>query len=301
MRACSFLPASTQMIYELGLEDRLYGVTFECPSDKPKIVRSRLEGMELDSAAIDRLVSETAARGETLYYLDFPLLEAAAPDVIFTQHVCDVCQIGTAFVERAVHRLPKVPRLVALVPRKLEEVVGNAQTIGRELDGVEAARALVTRTRRRMDAVSETLHAAGIAPVRALVLEWLDPLYNCGHWIPEQITLAGGTDLLAAPAGYSVPMDWERVVAYDPDVIVVAPCGFEVARAAAEIDRLTGRPGFAQLRAARSGRVFVADARMFTQPSPSELASGVELLAHLLHPSVFGAPAHAAGRFARAG
>jgi iron complex transport system substrate-binding protein len=299
MRACSFLPASTEMIYELGLQDRLYGVTFECPSDKPKIVRSRLEGLALDSGAIDRLVTATAARGETLYYLDFPLLEAAAPDVIFTQHVCNVCQIGTAVVERAVQKLPKVPRLVALVPRRLDDVLGNAETIARELDGEEAGAALVARTRRRFDAVHAALHTAHAAPVRALVLEWLDPLYNCGHWIPEQVALAGGSDELSAPAGYSVPTGWDRVLAYDPEVIVVAPCGFEVGRTATEIDRLRGRPGFAELRAVQGGRVFAADARMFTQPSPSERASGVELLAHLFHPRLFPEPPHAAGRFVR--
>lgn len=287
------------MIYELGLHDRLYGVTFECPSDKPKIVRSRLEGMLLDSAAIDRIVTETAARGDTLYYLDFPLLEAAAPDVIFTQHVCNVCQIGTAFVERAVQKLPKMPRLVALVPRRLEDVLGNAETIACELGAQEAGTVLVGRTRRRLDAVRAVLHAADAAPVRALVLEWLDPLYNCGHWIPEQVALAGGSDELAAPAGYSVPTAWERVLAYDPEVIVVAPCGFEVARTATEVDRLTGRPGFAALRAVQGRRVFAADARMFTQPSPSELASGVELLAHLFHPRLFAEPPRAAGRFVR--
>lgn len=299
MRACSFLPASTEMIHELGLQDQLYGVTFECPSDKPKIVRSHLEGMVLDSAEIDRLVSETAARGETLYYLDFPLLEAAAPDVIFTQHVCNVCQIGTAFVERAVEKLPKVPRLVPLVPRRLDDVLDNAETIARELGGEEAGAALVARTRRRFGAARAALQAAHTAPVRALVLEWLDPLYNCGHWIPEQVALAGGSDELSAPAGYSVPTEWERVLAYDPDVVVVAPCGFEVGRTATEINRLTGRAGFGKLRAAQGGRVFAADARMFTQPSPSELATGVELLAHLFHPSLFPEPPQATGRFAR--
>ncbi len=297
MRACSFLPASTDMIYELGLEDQLYGVTFECSSDKPKIVRSRLEGMTLDSAGIDRVVTETAARGETLYSLDFPLLEAAAPDVIFTQHVCNVCQIGTAYVERAVQKLPKVPRLVALVPRRLEDVLGNAETIARELGAEPAGAALVARTRQRFDAVRAALSSARASPVRALVLEWLDPLYNCGHWIPDQIACAGGRDELSAPAGYSVPTEWERILAYDPDVIVVAPCGFDVARAAAEIHGLTGRPGFGELRAAREGRVFAADARLFTQPSPSKLATGVELLAHLFHPSSFAPPPQAAGCF----
>ena len=299
MRACSFLPASTQMIYELGLDDRLYGVTFECPSDKPKIVRSHLEGRTLSSAEIDRIVSETEARGETLYYLDVPLLEAAAPDVIFTPHVCNVCQIGTAFVERAVHELPKLPRLVALVPRRLSEVFDNIETIARELGAAQRGAALVAQGHARIDRVVDALRAARARPARAMVMEWLDPIYNCGHWIPDQIALAGGSDALSAPAGYSVPTDWEKIRSYDPEVIVVAPCGFEAKRTVQELDRLTTLPGFSELTAVRRGRVFAADAQLFTQPSVSELVTGIELLAHVFHPTVLSVPAHAASRFTR--
>jgi iron complex transport system substrate-binding protein len=287
------------MIYELGLDDRLYGVTFECLSDKPKIVRSHLEGQTLSSAEIDRIVSETEARGETLYYLDLPLLETAAPDVIFTQHVCNVCQIGTAFVERAVHKLPKSPRLVALVPRRLSDVFDNAETIARELGAAQRGAALVAQGNARIDRVVETLRAARARPARAMVMEWLDPIYNCGHWIPDQIALAGGSDALSAPAGYSVPTDWEKIRSYDPEVIVVAPCGFDVNRTVQEVDRLTARPGFSELTAVRLGRVFAADAQLFTQPSVSELVTGIELLAHLFHPTVLSVPAHATSRFTR--
>jgi iron complex transport system substrate-binding protein len=287
------------MIYELGLEDQLHGVTFECPSDKPKVVRSKLEGRTLTSSEIDRLVTETDARGETLYYLDQPLLEAAAPDVIFTQHVCDVCQIGTAFVERAVHWLPKQPRIVALVPRRLGDVFENVRTIADEMGAPERAVTLLARANARIDRVVDALRAARARPARAMVMEWMDPIYNCGHWIPDQIALAGGADALSAPAGYSVRIDWEKVRNYNPEVLVVAPCGFDVERAAQELGRLTERPGFSELAAAQQTRVFVADARLFTQPSVSQLTSGIELLAHLFHPSICAASPEWAGRFAR--
>jgi iron complex transport system substrate-binding protein len=298
MRACSFLPACTQMIYELGLDDRLYGVTFECPSDKPKIVRSHLEGHSYTSAEIDKLVSDAVARDESLYYLDFPLLEAAAPDVIFTQHVCDVCQIGTSFVQRAVHRLKKPAKLVALTPRRLPDVFDNMRTIAEELDARSHAAPPLERANARIDAIVDALRAARARPVRCMVMEWLDPIYNCGHWIPDQIALAGGADVLSAPGSYSVPMDWEKVKLYDPEVLVVAPCGFDVARSRREVARLTERAGFAELSAVRQGRAFVADAQLFTQPSLTQLVTGVELLAHCFHPDVLGAPAGAEGRFA---
>jgi len=299
MRACSFLPASTQMIYELGLENALYGVTFECPSDKPKIVRSKLEGRALGSAEIDGLVSEAASRGDTLYYIDEPLLDAAAPDVIFTQHVCDVCQIGTAFVERAAQRLPKQPRIVPLVPRRLADVLETATTIAAEMGAPERAATLLAKADARIDRVVDALRAARARPARVTIMEWMDPVYNCGHWIPDQIALAGGSDALSAPAAYSVPIDWEKIRLYDPEVLVVAPCGFNVERAAQELGRLTERPGFADLAAVRQGRVFLADARLFTQPSVSQLTSGIELLAHLFHPAIFAARDEWTGRFAR--
>ncbi len=289
------------MIYELGLEEHLFGVTFECPSDKPKIVRSHLEGKVLSSAEIDRTVSDYAARDDTLYYLDMPLLEAAAPDVIFTQHVCNVCQIGTAYVERAIHKLPHVPKLVPLVPRRLTDVFENARTIAQELGEPARGEELLAKANARVDHIVDTLRAARAMPTRAMVLEWLDPLYNCGHWIPDQIALAGGSDALSCPGGYSVPIDWARVRAYDPEVLIVAPCGFRVPRALEEIARLTEREGFAELRCAQAGRVFVADADLFTQPSVSGLVDGIELLAHAFHPQLFALDARIAGHIAQVG
>jgi iron complex transport system substrate-binding protein len=285
------------MIYDLGLQDALVGVTFECPSDKPRIVRSRLEGMSLDSAAIDALVSEAAAQGQSLYQVDQPLLEAADPDVIFTQHVCDVCQIGTSYVEQAVYALAQrrasPPRIVPLVPRRLEDVFGNALTIARELGSPARGEALVCEAEARLDAIVDVLRAHRAPPRRVLVMEWLDPIYNCGHWIPDQIVAAGGADALSCPAGYSVPLPWEKVRLYDPEVLVLAPCGFDVARARQDLPRLEALPGFRELSAVREGRAFVSSAVFFTQPSLLQLITGVELLASFFHPTLFKAPAAA--------
>ena len=284
------------MIRDLGLEDRLAGVTFECPSDKPAVIRSYLEGHAYDSAEIDRVVSEAAREGRSLYYVDRELLERLSPDLVFTQHVCDVCQIGTSEVERALFGLTKIPKVVPLVPRRFEDVVENARTIARELGDAAAGERLVAACRARLDAVVDRLRAHRLPVRRALVLEWLDPLYNCGHWIPDQIALAGGSDALSNPAGYSVPLDWERLRRYDPEVLVAAPCGFQVARAEQELDRLTRLEGWEDLRAVQSGRAFLADADLFTQPSLGGLVDGVELLAALFHPAVFTVPPHLAGR-----
>lgn len=290
-RACSFLPAATQMIHDLGLEAHLHGVTFECRSDQPKIVRSRLEGRTLSSAEIDREVRETEAAGETLYYLDHELLRRAAPDVVFTQHVCNVCQIGTSYVERAVANLPTVPELVPLVPKCLRDVEGNLREIARVLERPDAAEKLINACHKRLDDVAARLRAARTPRRSVSFIEWIDPLFHCGHWIPDQLALAGGDDAMACPAAHSRQGDWAGLRAYDPEVIVVAPCGFDVSRARQEAAVLTKREGFSQMRAARSGQVYAVDADLFTQPSLSTLVEGVELLAHLFHPTVCPPPA----------
>jgi len=299
MRACSFVPASTQMIYDLGLEDRLVGVTFECPSDKPRVVRSRLEGTHLDSAAIDRLVSDAAAAGESLYHVDQTLLEQADPDVVFTQSVCDVCQIGTSYVERALYTLAQrrqhPPKVVPLVPRRLDDVFANVLTIATELGAPDRGLALVDDARQRLDAIVDVLRARRARPARVMVMEWIDPIYNCGHWIPDQIAAAGGADAVSCPAGYSIPVPWDKIRLYDPEVLVVAPCGFDLPRARQDLPRLTSLPGFAELAAVRAGRAFLASPLFFTQPSLLQLVTGVELLASFFHPSLFAAPAAARG------
>ena len=279
------------MIQGMGLEDRLAGVTFECPSDRPKIIRSVLEGHSHSSAEIDRVVSEAAREGRSLYTVDREALEAAAPDVVFTQHVCDVCQIGTSEVERALFGLARPPKVVPLVPRRFEDVADNARAIARELGDEAAGARYVDACSARVDAVVDRLRRHRLPLRRASVLEWLDPLYNCGHWIPDQIALAGGSDALSNPAGYSVPLDWDRVRRYDPEVLVAAPCGFDVARAGQELDRVTEREGWADLRAVREARAFLADADLFTRPSLEGLVDGIELLAALLHPGHFEIPA----------
>ncbi|MDB5054378.1 MAG: transporter substrate-binding protein [Bacilli bacterium] len=296
MKACSFLPASTHIINELGLQSHMYGVTFECPSDKPKVVRSFLENTHHSSSEIDRIVSEYDREGKTLYYIDMDLLQSIEPDVIFTQHVCNVCQIGTAFVEKAIHTLEKQPKLVPLVPRRFGDIFENVLTIASELGHLEKGRALIAQCNGRIDAIIDTLRANRAAPRRVMIMEWLDPIYNCGHWIPEQITLAGGADALSCPAGYSVPIEWEKIKYYNPEVIVVAPCGFHIERSSEEVDKLKGLDGWEDLQAVKNGEVYLADADFFTRPSTS-VVDGVELLAALFHPHLFHAPASAKGKY----
>jgi len=286
LKACSFLPAATRMIHHMGLEELLHGVTFECLSDKPKVVRSHLEGNSYSSEEIENIVSKSKRKGESLYYIDEDLLQEISPDVIFTQDVCDVCQIGTSYAERAIHKLKKQPLVVPLTPRNLNNVYENAIHIAKVLKHEEAACHLLAGLGGRTDKITDMLRLHK-APVRkVMVMEWLNPIYNSGHWIPCQVTQAGGIDMLSNPSGYSEIIPWQKVMQYNPEVLVIAPCGFSVERSVKEIDILTGLEGWNDLCAVKNNAVYLVDADLFTCPS-TYLVEGIELLASLFHPELF--------------
>src|SRR6266496_1992067 len=212
LKACSFLPAATRMIYDMGLQHLLFGVTFECPTEalkeKPKLVRCVLEGKKYSSAEIDKIFSASKAEGKSLYYID-------------------------------------------------EEV-----------------------------------------PLKRIsLLEWIEPIYNCGHWIPFQIAQAGAIDMLSDPAGDSIITSFEKIIKYDPEVLVIAPCGFEIERTKQEMNLLTKKPGWNEMRAVRTKQVYLADYDLFTQPSASTLVDGIELLAALFHPELFRVPSRLSKKY----
>jgi iron complex transport system substrate-binding protein len=289
MKACSFIPAATSMIYQMGLEQYLYGVTFECPSDKPKVVHSYLEGNKHNSEEIESIVSQSKEQGKRLYFIDDELLQAISPDVIFTQDVCEVCQIDTSYVQRAVYKLKKQPLLVSLKPRNLDDVYQNAITIATALGEEEAAYRLLAGLKERTDKITDSLRKNNSTLRRVMIMEWLDPIYNCGHWIPYQIAQAGGVDMLSNPSGYSFITSWEKVLQYNPEVLVIAPCGFTAERTVEEVHVLTSKPGWNDLFAFKNGAIYFADADLFTQPGAT-LVDGIELLAALFHPGIFQAP-----------
>jgi len=286
----SFLPAATHMIYEMGLQDHLVGVTFECPEQAqalPKVVRCVLEGHSYSSEEIDRIFSASKADGNSLYYVDEPLLESILPDIIFTQDVCEVCQIDTACTESAVSKLSKRPDLIPLSPNNLDDVFECAVTIAKAIGREEIAHQYLAKLRTRLDHITDTLRKHRSPLKKVLVMEWLNPIYNCGHWIPYQIAYAGGVDMLSNPGGDSIVTLWEKVVQYNPEVLVIAPCGFTKERTLEEINILTSKPEWKELKAVKESAVYIADFDMFTQPSIGTLIDGIECLATMFHPEIF--------------
>ena len=294
MKAVSFLPAATQMIYDMGLQDLLYGVTFECPeksrAEKQILVRCVLEGKDYSSEEIDRIFSASKAQGKSLYYVEEDKLQAIAPDIVITQDVCEVCQIDTKCTQAVIDNLEKTPQIVTLTPQSLTDVFQSAITIATALGREEAAYQYLAKLQNRIDAVIDKLREHRALPKRVMLLEWIEPIYNCGHWIPHQIAYAGGTDMLGNPSGDSIVTPWEKVLKYDPEVLVIAPCGFETKRSLEELPLLTSKNGWENLQVVQNKSVYILDYDLFTQPSASTLVNGIEILAALFHPALFNVP-----------
>ena len=301
LKVCSFMPAVTQMIYDMGLQDHLQGITFECPSraleDHPPVVRCVLEGQNMSSKEIDIVFSESKNKGKQLYYVDESLLEAIDPDIIFTQDVCDICQIDTACTSAVIEKLGLKPNLISITPDALNDVFQNAITIAEALGAREAATAYLNALKKRMGKVAHLQTAFALKPREVMLIEWIDPIYNCGHWIPHQIAHAGGVDRLSNPGGNSTVIQWERILACDPEILIIAPCGFKVTRSMDEMHLLKEHRGWERLKAVRNNAVYVVDYELFTQSSAATLVDGIELLAGLFHPDYIEIPQSLEGRY----
>lgn len=286
VRIASLLPSATEIVCSLGLEDALVAVSHSCDfvghvESLPRVTRTRVPHGAA-SHEIDAVVRECLHRGESLYQLDEALLESLRPDLIVTQALCEVCAVGPAEVDRAVPALSSHPRIITLEPRTLEEVFGAIEVVGAAVGRSEAAETLVSGLRRRVDAV-RTRSAGVTHRPRVAFLEWADPLICGGHWNPELVELAGGRDGLGRRGEPSRMVAWQDVLDWQPEVMVLACCGFDEARGQEEMELLRQRPGFARLPCAREGKTYVLDGlRLFSRPGPS-LVESLERLAAVLH------------------
>lgn len=302
MKVSSFMPAVTQMIYDMGLQDHLQGITFECPeialNEKEVVVKYKLKGQNLTSEEINTIFSKTKAEGGTLYYVDEPVLESIAPDLIFTQDVCDVCQIDTESVARSAYKLPKVPELISVTPNSLEDVFDNALTVAKAMNQEKIGVDYVTKLKNRIADIVDVQRAHKIQSKSIMLLEWINPLFNCGHWIPHQIGYAGGIDLLSHPSGDSIVISWDKIVKYDPEVLIIAPCGYGINRTMEDMQFLIDKPNWNNLRAVKNKQVYIADFAMFTQSSSGTLVDGIECLAAMIHPDYYTVSEHLNVKFA---
>ncbi|MEW2529272.1 cobalamin-binding protein [Streptomyces sp. NPDC047071] len=287
MRIVSLLPAATDVVAELGLLEGLVGRTHECDwpprevAAVPVVTGADLDQDALSSREISDAVGGSAHSGSSLYSLDTEALAALRPDVVLTQDLCDVCAVSYERVSRTVRLLDADTRVLSLEPRTLDDVLDCLVTVGAVLGVRGRAASRRDELRARLDRVRAL--TAGRARPRVVAIEWLDPLWPAGHWVPEQIAAAGGEPLLAGPGEHTGPMTWDAVRAARPDVLLVLPCGFPPERTLRETGLLTRLPGWSELPAVRSGRVWVLDGpAYFNRPGP-RVVRGAEVLAHVLH------------------
>lgn len=291
MRICSFLPSATEMVYALGAGEMIMAVSHECdfPAEaqrKPIVSRARFDHTQLDSAAIDALVSAAIKSGESLYAIDREVLRQANPDLILTQELCDVCAVTGNDLSQALRDLRLNPEILALTPTNLRGIFDNITTIGETIGLRERAARLVAELTARVERVTAAIPRA-VRRQKVFCLEWLDPPYASGHWVPELVELAGGLDALGRKGTDSTRIRWEEVVAYAPEILVLMPCGFDLPRALREAPRLESQPGWWDLPAVRADRVYVTHgSAYFSRPGP-RIVDGLEILAHILHPDLF--------------
>ena len=293
MRIVSLVPSATEMLFALGLGDDLIAVTHECdyPAEArelPRVTRDVL-GVGLSSAEIDAAVKERAMRGESIYELDTERLHELQPDLIVTQALCAVCAVSYDEVRELAEEIDSQPLVIALDPNTLGEVLGDARTLAQATDTSDEAVDLIRESSARIDRIR--LAVRGARRPRVVALEWLDPPYAAGHWVPQLIEYAGGEDVLGFAGERSEERSWEEIAASEPEVVIVMPCGFdaEIAHREAEMHR-------DQLAALGAEKVVAVDASSyFSRPGP-RIVDGLELLAQIIHPELVPPPAEGDAR-----
>ena len=290
MRICSFLPSATEMLFALGLGDQVVGVSHECDyppeaRSRTRLTRSVIEPAAMTSAEIDAAVSRAMAEGQTSYSVDMDALAAARPDLVITQDLCVVCAIGGSEVRQAAGRLDPAPRILTLEPHTVEDVLSCLLVVGEETGVSQRAEELVGQLEGRIAAIKGA--TAGEDRSRVLCLEWLDPPWIAGHWMPQVVDLAGGVDVLGVAGQPSRRATWEEIAAAQPQVAIIMPCGFGVDRALEETPVLRAIPQLEQTPAFGDDRVYVVDASSYYSRSGPRVIDGVELMAQMLHPQLF--------------
>ena len=291
-RIVSLLPSATEMIYGLGLQDRLVGVTHECDfplaaKRLPVLVRPVLPLETMAQGEIDVAVAARLREGKSLYEIDERLLAELAPDLIVTQDLCQVCAPSGNELTQALAALPQKPDVIWMTPRTLAGVQDNIRALAAATGAQAQAAQMIADWDERLAAVERRAARLARRP-RVFCMEWLDPVYCSGHWGPEMVRLAGGQDALGREGADSIRIPWSDVVAFAPEILILMPCGFSLEQALAQTGLLASYEGLRDLPAVAADRVFVVDANsFFARPGP-RLVDGVELLSHL----IAGAPWH---------
>jgi iron complex transport system substrate-binding protein len=293
MNVVSLLPSTTEIVYALGIDP--VGVSHECDhppeaAEKPSINRARIDPTASSEAINEQVVQAEQDHGG-VYEIDVEALDRAEPDLILTQGICDVCAVDSVLVEEAVDRIDADPEILTSDPHSLEDVFDDVERIGQATGRTQRADELVADLRTRVDAVREaTADVPADERPEVAILDWMDPVMVAAHWVPELVRWAGGEYGLAAPGARSRPREWTEIREYDPDVLIAAPCGFDLDQTRDNLDDLTERQGWTELRAVDAGRAYAMDGHEYVNRPGPRLVETLEHLTGLLHPERFAAP-----------
>lgn len=292
MRTVSLLPAATEIVAELGLVDDLVGISHECNfpeavNHKPRVTSCEIQGEHISSRAIDEWVVEKVSQGAELFTLDEKLLRELRPELILTQRLCDVCAPAYGSVAAFADTLAEPPRVLNLEPSTLEDVFNNIRSVAAAMGEPDRGTRVIAALQARVEAVRDRARAV-TKRSRVAVIEWLDPVFCCGHWTPQLVEIAGGIEVLGRTGEDSVRKTWEDVRAAEPEMLVIACCGQSRARALHDWNRLKSLPEVASLLPVRQGKVYATDGNAyFSRPGP-RLVEALEMLAEIIHPELFG-------------
>ena len=290
MRICSFLPSTTEIVHELGLGDSLVGVTHECnypPEVKEKdvVIMSFLDHKKLSSREIDDLVSKNASEGKSTYLVDKDALKKANPDIILTQKLCEVCAVSGNQVMEAVEVLGHMPEIISLEPTTIYEIFDTITTIGEATGAEERAKEITDSLKARVEKIRSALENERDRP-RVFCLEWLDPPFVGGHWVPEMVEIAGGDNGIGKAGEPSFKTTWEDINNFAPQKLFIMPCGFDIEKTIDELDAVTSKDEWFALPATNKGEIYIVDANSyFSRPGP-RIVDGLEILAKAIHPEI---------------
>jgi len=289
-RIVSFLPSATELIYELGDQDLLYGVTHECkyPKDaqtKPQVISSVINSEKLSSSEINARSCQLLNEGKDIFILNETNLKKANPDLIITQETCEVCAAYTNQVNKAIHILDKKPTVYSMDPHSLDEILTSVTEIGEILGKNKRSKEIRIELGER---ISHIKNVSNSRKTKVLAIEWIDPFFTAGHWVPEMIESAGGINMISKKGDHSKKMTFYEISKSDPEIIILMPCGFNTERTVGEYNKiLKNDPDWIKLRAVKNKKIFAVDANSFFSKPSIRTITGLEILAKIIQPENF--------------
>ena len=289
-RIVSFLPSATELVYELGLGNKLFGVTHECefPEDakrKPRVIDTIIDSKNLSSGEIDKTTCKLLNEGKDIFILNETNLRDANPDIIISQETCQVCAAYTNQVSRAIQILNNKPSVYSMDPHNMKEILNTVKEIGKIVGKEKKAEEIHGKLRERIANISTNLPEG---KPKVLAIEWLDPFFTAGHWVPEMIDLAGGVNLLSQKGEHSRRMTIDEIQKADPEIIILMPCGFDVERTTKEYNEvLKKNRNWSNLQAVKNGKIFAVDANSYFSKPSIRTITGLEILAKIIHKESF--------------